>query len=216
MRFVQSNCSALKCADIKNQTIFNNFVYGSFYGLHFLKDAITGKDPGEMTVIGHGSDGCSYSLFVEDAGKNSKIIAINSELVCTRTAEPVRSYVLMGEEVKTNKVHPGAQLILYNSAFWGSPVIGAIINNGTVRFQQANFQRSGAPGIDNRGGKAHVYTSYFAHKMTGELTGDSVYAKLHATGVSIELTNNYYISGFRENSTKPGKIYGSDVVSGNK
>ena len=211
-RFLQSNCSALKFGDIKNQTIFNNFVYGSFYGLHFLKDAITGKYPGEMTVIGHGSDGCSYSLFVEDAGKNTKLIAINSELVCTRTAEPVRSYILMGGEANTNKVHPEAQLILYNSAFWGSPVIGAIINSGSVRFQQANFQRSGAPGIDNRGGKTFVYSSYFAQKMPGEATGDNVYAKLHEAGVSIELTNNYYISGFSENNAKPGKIYGSDIV----
>jgi hypothetical protein len=215
-RFVQSNCSALKFADIKNQTIFNNFVFGSFYGIHFLKDAITGKDPGKMTVIGHGSDGCSYSLFVEDADKNTKIVAINSELVNTKTAEPVRSYVLMGGEANTNKVDSDAQLILYNSAFWGSPTIGAIINSGTVRFQQANFQQSGAPGIDNRGGKAHVYTSYFSHKMTGEVTGDNVYAKLHATGISIELTNNYYISGFRENNAKPGKIYGSDIVPDKK
>ncbi|MDB5158904.1 MAG: poly(beta-D-mannuronate) epimerase [Mucilaginibacter sp.] len=214
--FVQSNCSALKFADIKNQTIFNNFVYGSFYGIHFLKDAITGKYPGKMTVIGHGSDGCSYSLFVEDADKNTKIIAVNSELVTTKTAEPVRSYVLMGGEVKTNKVDPDAQLILYNSAFWGSPTIGAIINSGTVRFQQANFTQSGAPGIDNRGGKAHVYTSYFARKMTGEATGDNVYAKLHPTGVSIELTNNYYISGFRGNNAQPDKIYGSDIVPDKK
>jgi hypothetical protein len=215
-RFVQSNCSALKFADIKNQTIFNNFVFGSFYGIHFLKDAITGKDPGKMTVIGHGSDGCSYSLFVEDADKNTKIVAINSELVNTKTAEPVRSYVLMGGEVKTNKVDIDAQLTLYNTAFWGSPTTGAIINNGTVRFQQANFQQSGAPGIDNRGGKVHVYTSYFARKMTGETTGDNVYAKLHPTGVSIELTNNYYISGFRENNAQPGKTYGSDIVSDKK
>ena len=209
--FLQSNCSALKFADIKNQTIFNNFVFGSFYGIHFLKDAITGRDPGEMTVIGHGSDGCSYSLFVEDADKNTKIIAINSELVNTRTAEPVRSYVLMGGETNTNKVHADARLILYNTAFWGSPTIGAIINNGTVRFQQANFQRSGAPAIDNRGGKVHVYSSYFAQRMPMEATGDNVYARLHATGVSTELTNNYYISGVSENNEKPGKIYGSDI-----
>ncbi len=215
-RFIQSNCSALKFADIKNQTIFNNFVFGSFYGIHFLKDAITGKNPGEMTVIGHGSDGCSYSLFVEDADKNTKLIAINSELVNTRTAELVRSYVLMGGEANTNKVHPDAQLILYNSAFWGSPTIGGIINSGTVRFQQANFQRSGAPGIDNRGGKAHVYSSYFAQRMPGEATGDNVYTKLHATGVSTELTNNYYTSGFKESNAKPGKTYGSDIVPDKK
>lgn len=210
-RFLQSNCSALKFADIKNQTIFNNFVYGSFYGLHFLKDAITGKYPGEMTVIGHGSDGCSFSLFVEDADKNTRILAINSELVCTRTAEPVRSYVLMGKEPNTKNVDPNAKLILYNTAFWGSPTIGAIINSGTVRFQQANFQRSGAPAVDNRGGKVHVYSSYFAQRMQGEITGDNVYAKLLPAAVSTEVTNNYYISGFRENNAKPGKIYGSDI-----
>jgi hypothetical protein len=209
-RFVQSNCSALKFADVKNQTIFNNFVYGSFYGIHFLKDAITGKNPGKMTVIGHGSDGCSYSLFVEDADKNTKITAINSELVCTKTAEPVRSYILMGKEANTPKVDADAQLSLYNTAFWGSPTTAAIINSGTVRFQQANFQSSGAPAIDNKGGKINVYSSYFARKMSGDATGDNVYARLHATGIAIELTNNYYISGFKENNEKPGKIYGSD------
>ncbi|HEX2974673.1 MAG TPA: glycosyl hydrolase family 28-related protein, partial [Bacteroidales bacterium] len=215
-RWIQSNCSALKFADVKNETIFNNFVYGSFYGIHFLKDEITGKNPGEMTVIGHGSDGCTYSFFVEDADKSTKIVAINSELVNTRTAEPVRSYVLMGADVNSKKVHPNAQLILYNTAFWGSPVIGAIINNGIVRFQQANFQKSGAPGIDARGGKAHVYTSYFSQKMTGEPTGDNVYAKLNDKSVSIELTNNYYISGLRKNNPNQGRIYGSDIVSGKK
>jgi hypothetical protein len=213
-RFVQANCSALQFADIKNQTIFNNFVYGSVHGIHFLKDAITGNDPGEMTVIGHGSDGCTYALFVENADQNTKIIAVNSELVNTRIqGQPVRSYVLMGDEVNTGKVHPDAQLILYNSAFWGSPVIGAIINNGTVRFIQANFQRTGTPGIDVRGGKAHIYSSYFAQKMTGDPTGNEVYGKLHATGISIELTNNYYESGLRKNNAKPDGILGSDVTS---
>jgi hypothetical protein len=201
----------LKFADIKNQTIFNNFVYGSFYGLHFLKDEITGKYPGEMTVIGHGSDGCSYSLFVEDADKNTKILAINSELVCTRTAEPVRSYVLMGKEPNTKNVDPAAKLILYNTAFWGSPTIGAIINAGTVRFQQANFQRSGAPAIDNRGGTTHIYSSYFAQRMMGESAGDNVYLKLLPAAVSTEATNNFYSSGFRENNGKPGKSYGTDI-----
>ena len=181
-----------------------------------------------MTVIGHGSDGCTYSLFVEDADKETKIVAINSELVNTNiTSQPVRSYVLMGDKVKTDKVHPDAQLILYNSAFWGSPVIGAIINNGTVRIQQGNYTRSGAPGIDNRGGKAHVYTTFFAQPMVagsgdggeGGLSGirqaaeagDGVYAKLHEDGVSTELTNNYYRSGLKIKNTGSGKIYGSDV-----
>jgi len=213
MRFVQSNCSALKFADVKNQTIFNNFVYGSVYGIHFLKDAITGKYPGKMTVIGHGSDGCTFSLFVEDADKNTKIVAVNSELVNTKIPnESVRSYVLMGDKVNTGKVHPNAKLILYNSAFWGSPVQAAIINNGIVSFQQANFSRSGTQGVDVRGGKAHVYTSYFAQKMAELTTGDEGYARLGTQGKSIELTNNYYVSGFRFSKAGDGLIYGSDAA----
>lgn len=85
--------------------------YGSIYGIHSLKDSITGKNPGAMTVVGHGSDPCSYYLFLEDADENTKLTAINSELVCTRTAGPVRSYVLIGGEAITNKVHGDAQLI---------------------------------------------------------------------------------------------------------
>lgn len=190
MRFVQSNCSALKFADVKNQTIFNNFVYGSVYGIHFLKDEITGKYPGKMTMIGHGSDGCTYSLFVEDADKDTKIIAVNSELVNTKIPnEPVRSYVLMGKEMNTSKVHPDAKLILYNSAFWGSPVFGAIINSGIVSFQQANFSRSGTYGVDVRGGRAHVYTSYFAQEIPDTVTLNG-YARLGMYGNLVELTNN--------------------------
>ena len=210
MRFVQSNCSALKFADVKNQTIFNNFVYGSVYGIHFLKDEITGKYPGKMTMIGHGSDGCTYSLFVEDADKDTKIIAVNSELVNTKIPnEPVRSYVLMGKEMNTSKVHPDAKLILYNSAFWGSPVFGAIINSGIVSFQQANFSRSGTYGVDVRGGRAHVYTSYFAQEILDTVTLNG-YARLGMYGNLIELTNNYYISGFRFDKEGKGILCGSD------
>lgn len=210
MRFVQSNCSALKFADVKNQTIFNNFVYGSVYGIHFLKDEITGKYPGKMTMIGHGSDGCTYSLFVEDADKDTKIIAVNSELVNTKISnEPVRSYVLMGKEMNTSKVHPDAKLILYNSAFWGSPVFGAIINSGIVSFQQANFSRSGTYGVDVRGGRAHVYTSYFAQEIPDTVTLNG-YARLGMYGNLVELTNNYYISGFRFDKEGKGILCGSD------
>ncbi len=214
MRYVQSNCSALKFADVKNQTIFNNFVYGSVYGIHFLKDPKTGKYPGEMTVIGHGSDGCTYSFFVEEAGKDTKIVAINSELVNTLIPqEPVRSYVLMGKEEGTEKVHPEAKLTLYNSAFWGSPVIGAIINNGIVRIQQGNFTRSGVPGIDVKGGKAHVYTTYFAQELLGNTTGRKVYGLLEPKGLLIELTNNFYLSGLRYNNQGSGTITGSDIAT---
>ena len=182
--FIQGNCSAFRFADVNNQTIFNNFVYGSVYGIHFIKDELTGNYPGEIAVIGHGSDGCTFALYVQEAGAGTKIIAVNSELVNTLIkTQPVRAYVKVGCQPGTEKVHPKALLVLCNSAFWGSPTVGAIINNGIVRFHQANFSETGKPAIDVRGGSAHVYSSYFAAYLP-----DGIYANK----TFIEEANNYY------------------------
>ncbi|GGG52736.1 immunoglobulin-like domain-containing protein [Paenibacillus radicis (ex Gao et al. 2016)] len=218
--FVQRYSSALKFSDVEDQTIFNNFVFGSVYGIHFLKrDLGNGQFayPGKMTMIGHGSDGTTYALHVEDADEHTKIIAINSELVNTNiTTEPNRAYVKMGDAANPGKIHPDAELVLYNSAFWGSPTVaGAVVYNGKVRFQQANFTQlpGNNPGIDVQGGKAYVYSSYFQPTKNGQ--NNNVYAMLRDGGTSIELSNNYYASGLR-NSTPAGNpygIYGSDLLA---
>jgi len=210
MQFIQGNCSALRFADVSKETIFNNFVYGSVYGIHFLKDAKTGNYPGEIIVVGHGSDGCTFALYLEEAGPDTKITAINSELVNTLIkTQAVRAYIKMGDAPNTEKVHPDAHLVLYNSAFWGSPTTGAIVNNGIVRFHQANFSKTGEPGIDVCGGKAHVYSSYFATRLSGEKAGNS-YASLHDTGASIEFSNNYYSAKLKIHTAAEGQFYGSD------
>ena len=205
--YIQSHCSALKFADVKGQTIFNNFVFGSVYGVHFLRDAITGKCPGEMTMVGHGSDGCTYSLFVEDADERTNIIGINSELVNTNIKhEPVRSYVLMGKEANTDKVSTKARLTLFNSAFWGSPVIGSIVNNGTLRLQQGNFTRSGRVGIDLHGGEAHVFSTYFAQPMEKNET----YVQLRKDAHLVEMTNNFYTTPLEPKVSDKERVKGSD------
>lgn len=206
-KFVQSHCSALKFSDVKHQTIFNNFVYGSVYGIHFLKDAITGNCPGQITMIGHGSDGCTYSLFVEDADENTKIVAINSELVNTNIShEPIRSYILMGNEPGTLRIHPQAELILYNSAFWGSPILASIVNNGRVRIQQGNFTHCGKAGIDVRGGEVFVYTTCFAQPLP-----DGNYVSLANDKCRVELTNNYYMSKLKIPSKIAKRADGMDL-----
>jgi hypothetical protein len=218
--FVQRYMSALKFADVEDQTIFNNFVFGSVYGIHFLKRNLGNGQfayPGKMTMIGHGSDGTTYALYVEDADQHTKIIAINSELVNTNIAtEPNRSYVRMGDVANTTKIHPNAELVLYNSAFWGSPTVaGAIVNNGIVRFQQANFTQlpGDNPGIEVTAGKAHVYSSYFQPSKNGQ--NNNVYAMLRQGGTSIELSNNYYASGLRNSApaNNPYGIYGADLAA---
>ena len=212
--FIQGNCSALRFADVNNQTIFNNFVYGSVYGIHFIKDTLTGNYPMEIIVVGHGSDGCTFALYVEEAGPDTKIIAINSELVNTLIkTQAVRAYIKMGDEVNTEKVHPDARLVLYNSAFWGSPTTGAVINNGVVRFHQANFSRTGEPGIDVRSGNAHVYSSYFATHLSGK-QANNTYARLHDKSASIEFSNNYYSAALIIHNAADRQFYGSDKKEG--
>ena len=189
--FVQSNCSALKFADVREQIIFNNFVFGSKYGIHFLKDAITGNCPGKIKVIGHGSDGCAFSLYVEDADSNTDIIGINSELVNTDIKhQPVRSYILIGDKELTKNVNPESRLTLYNSAFWGSPIYGAIINNGILKIQQANFNRVGICGLDVRGGHVSVFSSNFAQYMKEK----EMHVNVGDLAKGIQVANNFYSS----------------------
>ena len=167
-RFLQTYLSALKFADVKNQTIFNNFVYGSVYGVHFLKDSVTGRYPGSMTMVGHGSDGCTFSLFVEDADENTRIIGINSELVNTHIRhQKLRSYVLMGRE--PGALADDATLTLYNSAFWGSPTVAITNNAGTLVLGQGNLESCGHPCINVAGGSVTVRSSYFAQPVMDEV-----------------------------------------------
>ena len=149
---------------MRNQTIFNNFVYGSVYGVHFLKDSVTGKYPGSMTMVGHGSDGCTFSLFVEDADRNTRIIGINSELVNTNIRhQPLRSYVLMGR--KPGDLPEEATLMLYNTAFWGTPTVAITNNAGRLVLGQANIESCGMPCINIAGGSVTARTTYFGQPV---------------------------------------------------
>ena len=202
--FQRENYSALKFGDVKNQTVFFNFVFGSKNGMHFLRDETTGRNPKEMTVIGHGTDGSTFGLFVENADADTKIILINSELV-TLYAE-YKAYVLMGDFVNPDRVHKDAVLMLYNSAFWGNVDNAVVVNSGTVRLQQANIVNTGNPGIKIMGGKAHIYNTYFQQS-------DRDYVYISTTAKSAELTNNFYADKTYCHCVMTGNIYGSDLFA---
>lgn len=193
--FIQSHCRALTFSDVREQVIFNNFVFGSIYGIHFRRDALTGRCPARLEMIGHGSDGCTFALFVEDADRETKITGINSELVNTNIRhQKVRSYVLMGDDQAAAKVDPSSELRLYNSAFWGSPTTGVIVNGGQVRFSQANFHRCGNPGVNVRKGRVWMHTSNLAQPLRP--AKHEVYVRLDSTGGEVVQFNNRFASGF--------------------
>ena len=172
-------------------------------------------------MLGHGSDGCTDALFVEAGDGNTKIAAINSALVNTSiTTQPERAYVRMGANMVAD-IHPETALILYNSAFWGSPTTGPIINAGILRFHQANFHQMNGnnPGLNVNGGRVHVLNSYFAYERGVVYAPNQLYLSL--TGGSAELTNNCYRAnsdgGTLQNERySPGgdvtKVYGSDIA----
>ena len=204
--FQRSNYSAIKVGDVTNETIFFNFVFGSRYGIHYVKDAVTGSNPKEITVIGHGTDGSSYGMFVENADADTKIVMINSELVTISSTD--MAYVLMGQASDVGnpnpKVDPNALLVMYNSAFWGSATNSARVFNGNVRLQQTNFCAVGNPSVVVSDGSAHVYTSYFQQATTQAFVG--IGAK------NVELTNNYYNGGIKYSTEILGAIFGSDIM----
>ena len=217
--FTQGWSSALMFGEVYNQTVFNNFVFGSVYGIHFRRDPITGNYPGTINIVGHGSDGCTFALYVQHAGPDTVINAINSELVNTGIpTQPVRTYVRMGGSSVSDpdpnnwSIHPDAQLNLFNSAFWGSPTTGAQIFGGIVRFQQANFSAlgpGGAVGIDVIGGRVHIYSSRFAPTRSA----DGLYVRLGPDGDGVELTNNFYRGGLSGNvhSYVEFGLFGADI-----
>jgi hypothetical protein len=197
------NYSAIKFGDVRNQTVFNNFVFGAQYGIHFAKDEANGNMPGEIIVIGHGTDGGTFGMYVQDGGENTKITLINSELVAMVTPTSHRAYVMMGDFENPDSVHPDALLVMYNSALWGGPTESVIIQNGTVRMQQTNFSAPGRIGVLVFGGSAHVYNSYFQSAVRHAVIEDGAKS-------SVELTNNYYTGNLRYETSIISGIYGSD------
>jgi hypothetical protein len=186
----QETSNALRLGDVSNQTVFNNFVYGSLYGLQFVRDA-NGNYPGEIIIIGHGSDGCTFTFYVESAGADTRIIAINSKLCPTMIPlQPIRSYLAVGLADRGASIHPDAEIILYNTSGWGTPTIGVITYGGIVRLHQANIRETGQPGIDVRGGSVYVHSSFFSNPRTGN--GNNAHVRLRATGNRAVISNNFF------------------------
>jgi len=204
--FQRAYYSAIKVGDVTNETIFFNFVFGSRYGIHYVKDTVTGNNPKKITVIGHGTDGSSYGMFVEDADADTKIVMINSELVTINSTD--MAYVLMGEQAgvdnPNSKVHPDALLVMYNSALWGTSTNAVRVYNGNARMQQTNFCSVGNPSVVVYGGQAHVYTSYFQQATT--------HTNIRQAARGAELSNNYYNGGIKYSEEVLGSIYGSDIM----
>ncbi|QJD87053.1 glycosyl hydrolase family 28-related protein [Cohnella herbarum] len=197
--YQKENLDAFRIGNVKDQTIFNTFVYGSLYGIHFASQNGVGPEATivgpEATIVGHGTDGSKKGVFLEDAGPGG-LVFINTELVSMSTTDKV--YVTVGEGFQS-------EVTFFNTSMWGDPSRGIDVRSGKLTMQQGNFTVVGFRGINSGGGEMYLYDSFFkqagkTHAYAGELVKRMV------------ISNNLYNGpiGFDDDS-KPGTVTGTDI-----
>lgn len=190
--YQKENLDAFRIGDVSNETIFNTFVYGSKYGIHFEEQ--NGNGP-EAIIIGHGTDGSKKGAVLDSAGP-SGLAFINTELVSMSSSDKV--YVLVGENF-------ASKATFFNTSMWGDTTRSFDIFGGDVRIQQSNFTNVGERGINAVGGNITLYNSYFQQPRTTH-----VYA-----GPDIEklvVTNNLFNGGMQLTNEAVSKVSGTNLV----
>jgi len=189
--YQKNNLDAFKIGHVTGETIFNTFVFGSLYGIHFVAEGSGGPD---AIVIGHGTDGSKKGVFIEGSGP-SGLSFINTELVSLSTTEKV--YVTIGEQFD-------AEARFFNSSMWGETNRAVDMSAGKLKMQQSNFLIVGTTGINVLGGRAEIYDSNFQQDT------NHIYAGPNANKVVV--TNNQFKGGMRlVNDANPGVVTGTNL-----
>jgi len=168
--YQKENLDAMLVGDCRQELLFQNFVFGSLYGIHFTEQY--GKGPEDCIVHGHGTDGSKVGAFFEHG--RSSIDMINSELVAMSSKNKVA--IKLGTDFKAT-----ARLI--NTLVWGSPNTLAQIDGGLLCLQGLHALHHGNGLQINRGqvqafninyhypdGHADIATSGATAKLIGFIT----------------------------------------------
>ena len=126
-----NNCKFLNLGNCQNETLYNDFIYGSQQGINLNSDA--GFAPTGIS-LGLGIDGTRNSMNFNAIG------AAGFDFINTQT-------VALGDAgnryITTTPTFASQNSTLFNSDYWGNPPNGIILNGGTVNLQQANFNQPG-------------------------------------------------------------------------
>ncbi|OPH55988.1 hypothetical protein BC351_29270 [Paenibacillus ferrarius] len=189
--YQKENLDAFHIGHASNETIFNTFVFGSKYGIHFVAE--NGQGP-EATIVGHGTDGSKKGVYMEGAG-NGGLTFINTELVSISTSDKV--YITLDEGFNS-------EATFFNTSMWGSTTRSADIKAGKLHLQQANFTVVGERGINALGGEVTLYDSYFQQSGTTH-----IYAAPDI--VQIVEAANIFKGDLQLENYAPGKVSGTDI-----
>ncbi|VGO13945.1 hypothetical protein PDESU_02502 [Pontiella desulfatans] len=182
-KYQKSNLDALAIGDCENELLFENFVYGSKYGLLYREE--NGRSPRNSLTIGHGTDGSRISLYVESANKEP-ISLINAKLVCMDhfggDIKPDhvtnnKSYAWVGKEVKS-----GIQM--FNTMMWGKPNYTARVDGGKLTLQVATYVRPG-DGILVNGGALDMINNHMMRPTESTLNFETLNKPVRLIGSSM-------------------------------
>ncbi|SEU19087.1 glycosyl hydrolase family 28-related protein [Paenibacillus sp. NFR01] len=190
--YQKEHLDAFRIADVTEETVFNTFVYGSEYGIHFA--AQDGRGP-QAVVIGHGTDGSKKGAVLDSAAPGG-LVLVNTELVSLSSEDKV--YVTVGESFDSKAT-------LFNSSMWGDTTRSFDIYGGNIHIQQANLTTVGERGLGALGGEIFLYDSYFQQARTTHVYADPAVE-------SLTLTNNLYSGGLQIDNRAPSKVAGTDLV----
>jgi hypothetical protein len=147
--FQKENLDALVVADCTDQFLYQNFVYGSLYGIHFTKQ--DGAGPTNCISHGHGTDGSKVGVFFEHGSEH--ITMINTELVAMSSEN--KTAIKLGGDFD-------AVAVLVNTMVWGSPDLMAEVDGGILALQNLTATRHGE-GLLIGDGKLHGTNLNFLH-----------------------------------------------------
>ena len=117
--------------DCTNQDLYNNFLFGSRYGMHFVND---GKGGATFNSLGNAVDGVVDTFFFE--ALRADVTLTNTQLVALdngHSAHFMRTGAGMDKRIN-----------MLNTNNWGGGKYFAEILGGTVNFTLANLEQSGA------------------------------------------------------------------------
>jgi len=131
--YQHEHLDAFLIGNCRNETLYQDCVFGSRTGFHFI--AQDGIGASACRVLAPGADGSRVSMAFDGLGPGG-IDIVNSQLVSMQSNDPVpssdRAYLECGEGLNS-------EVRLYNTTLWGGPNASARVNGGTLTLALASF-----------------------------------------------------------------------------
>jgi len=166
--YQKENLDAMLVGDCRQELLFQNFVYGSLYGIHFTQQKNHG--PEQCIVHGHGTDGSKVGVFFEKG--DGRIDMINSELVAMSSQDKVA--IKLGADFKGI-----ARLI--NTLVWGSPSTLAQVDGGQLWLYGLHASHHGNGLQINRGQVNAFNINYDSTDSHADIASSGAAAKMFGT-----------------------------------